>query len=384
MVPLSCVCITSFFTGRKVVNKSNNGNDSIVVVVTKQPKSAKGRNNNSPSSITSDSEIPKDPNTNQNNPNRATKTSKMPSPNVGAVDTATANAIEDDEQPQIPKTALGNKKKNRTKTASRMRSSSADPTVAANDTTANETDEQQPPPPKTSLVVANKMKKRRVSLTVGFADYDAVLEIPHRNDYEADNIVKEDIFYVDADYMRFRASEQKRYDKLLTKRLQAMVMEKMQPIINEKVANGATLEDIEAMVPKTHADMIAYLGLTKKSKRQLSGGGGPSSFGGLNGSSNGGSKKTKTKQQQQQQPHKTIRNSRSSIRSIETTTNPQSASDTDTDLKRSIRSSRSSIEIITKMPPRKNNGGSRRKPFVLEAAAIATEAAAELIAWEGE
>jgi len=304
----------------------------------------------------------------------------MPSPNVGAVDTATANAIEDDEQPQIPKTALGNKKKNRTKTASRMRSSSADPTVAANETTANETDEQQPPPPKTSLVVANKMKKRRVSLSVGFADYDAVIEIPHRNDYEADNIVKEDIFYVDADYMRFRASEQKRYDKLLTKRLQAMVMEKMQPIINEKVASGATLEDIEAMVPKTQADMIAYLGLTKKSKRQLSGGGGPSSFGGLNGSSNGGSKKTK--QQQQQQPHKTIRNSRSSIQSTETTTNPQSASDTD--LKRTIRSSRSSIEIITKMPPRKNDGGSRRKPSVLEAAAIATEAAAELIAWEGE
>jgi len=381
MVPLSCVCITSFFTRRKVVNKSINGNDSIDVVVTKQPKSAKGRNNNSPSSITSDSEIPKDPNTNQNNPNRATKTSKMPSPNVGAVDTATANAIEDDEQPQIPKTALGNKKKNRTKTAPRMRSSSSDPTVAANVTTANETDEQQPPPPKTSLVVANKMKKRRVSLSVGFADYDAVIEIPHRNDYEADNIVKEDIFYVDADYMRFRASEQKRYDKLLTKRLQAMVMEKMQPIINEKVASGATLEDIEAMVPKTQADMIAYLGLTKKSKRQLSGGG-PSSFVGLNGSSNGGSNKTKTKQQQQQQPHKTIRNSRSSIQSTETTTNPQSASDTD--LKRTIRSSRSSIEIITKMPPRKNDGGSRRKPSVLEAAAIATEAAAELIAWEGE
>jgi hypothetical protein len=239
--------------------------------------------------------------------------------------------------------------------------------------------------PKTSLVVANKKKKRRVSLTVGFADYDAVIEIPHRNDYEADNVVKEDLFYGDADYLRFRASEQKRYDKLVTKRLHAMVMEKMQPIINEKVASGATLEDIEAMVPKTHADMIAYLGLTKKSKQQLSGGGGPSSFGGLNGRS---TNKTKPNQQQEPQQPKTIRKSRSSIQSTETqtpSTNPQSASDTHP--KRTIRSSRSSIEIITKATtrvPRNKKGGGRRKPSILEAVAIATEASAELIALEGE
>lgn len=108
-------------------------------------------------------------------------------------------------------------------------------------------------------------KKRRVSFMTGFAK--AIHEIPDRNEYVEKNI-KDDLFYGDADYERFRASEQRRYDKVVAKKLQKMVMEKMQPAINEAVANGATLQDIEAMVPKTHDEMVAYLG-GEQSIRQL-------------------------------------------------------------------------------------------------------------------
>jgi len=100
-------------------------------------------------------------------------------------------------------------------------------------------------------------KRRRVSFKTGFTD--SVHEIPHRIEYSENNLM-EQLFYSDSDYQRFRASEEKRYEKMVMKKLQKMVMEKMQPTINDAVANGATLQDIEAMVPKTREEMIAYLG----------------------------------------------------------------------------------------------------------------------------
>lgn len=93
-----------------------------------------------------------------------------------------------------------------------------------------------------------------------------------------ETILKEDLFYSDADYARFRASEQKRYEKMIAKKVQKMVHEKLQPEINKAVAAGATLEDIEAMVPKNHEEMVAYLGGRENLRGVL--GGGAATFGG--------------------------------------------------------------------------------------------------------
>lgn len=104
-------------------------------------------------------------------------------------------------------------------------------------------------------------KKR--SVTFNDSSFEEIIEIPSLMEFNGPNdttSIKDDLFYSDADYTRFRANEQRRYNKMVTKRLQQMVQEKMQPKINEAVASGATLEDIEAMVPKTQAEMVEYLG----------------------------------------------------------------------------------------------------------------------------
>lgn len=101
-------------------------------------------------------------------------------------------------------------------------------------------------------------KRRRVSFKVGFSETE-IIEIEH----DVDGI-KDKLYYGDDDYDRFRASELKRYNKMVAKKLQKMVQEKIQPEINDAVANGATLEDIEAMVPQTHEEMVAYLGGEEK------------------------------------------------------------------------------------------------------------------------
>ena len=141
----------------------------------------------------------------------------------------------------------------------------------------------------TSVVVA---KRRRVSFKVGFAETE-VIEIPVAYETESS---KADLYYSDDDYDRFRASELKRYNKMVKKKLQKMVQERIQPEINEAVANGATLEDIEAMVPKTHEEMVAYLGGEDEIRKAVG-----SSFGSqLNGNDDRPKKQT-------------IRSSRSSI-----------------------------------------------------------------------
>ncbi len=121
-------------------------------------------------------------------------------------------------------------------------------------------------------------------------------------------------------------------------------MEKMQPSINEAVASGATLQDIEAMVPKTHDEMVAYLG-GEESIRQLVQ---ESSFSKLNGkketpqsltakSNDHGSKESEINNEDQ----KAIENEVMEILSPNTR-------------KRTIRSSRSSIQIT---PRSKGLGG---------------------------
>ena len=151
-----------------------------------------------------------------------------------------------------------------------------------------------------------------------------------------------------------------------------MVMEKMQPNINEAVASGATLQDIEAMVPKTHDEMVAYLG-GEESIRQLVQ---ESSFSKLNGtketpnplatkSNDDGSKETEINNEDQ----KAIDNEVMEILS------PNAR-------KRAIRSSRSSIQIS---PRNKSIGGSILPLSEIEAdAAAITEEFMAIAAEEDE
>jgi len=214
-------------------------------------------------------------------------------------------------------------------------------------------------------------KKRRVSFMVGFAN--SVHHIPDRNEYDAENI-KSDLFYSDADYERFRLSEQRRYDKMVAKRLQKMVMEKIQPSINEAVANGATLEDIEAMVPKTHEEMVAYMGGAESLRKMLE----ESSFSKLN------NKETKTIRSARSSIAKTVPTlpSESNENEVENNTieenkvieenvneNKQDVNNVlgTTRSKRTIRSSRSSIEISGR------NKGGRLSNAETDAAAASEE-----------
>jgi hypothetical protein len=166
---------------------------------------------------------------------------------------------------------------------------------------------------------------------------------------------------------------------MVAKKIQKLVMEKMQPEINEAVANGATLEDIEAMIPKTHDEMVAYLGGTESLRGLIE----ASSFGRLNKDSNNNNHNESESESNQK---KSIRASRSSIQA---TTKRLSATQSDAELemdnesaafskpeaitdnrKRTIRSSRSSIQI--------HRGGMT----ALEAAEEAAFASEELIAME--
>ena len=254
---------------------------------------------------------------------------------------------------------------------------------ADNETNICRVEEEENPTQLTSGV----SKKRRVSFLTGFAK--AIYDIPNRNEYDETNI-KDDLFYGDADYDRFRASEQRRYEKLVAKKLQKMVMEKMQPSINEAVVNGATLEDIEAMVPKTHAEMVAYMGGEENIRRLVE----ESSF-----------SKLSSKEEKQE----LIRSSGSSMGKSTTTTtttprNSNNGSDNETKndtehsnenenmgkevenvrattRKRTIRSSRSSIHI-----PSRNTDVGGREASLSNAEADAVTASEEFMAMiaEGE
>ena len=121
----------------------------------------------------------------------------------------------------------------------------------------------------TSTTPSTTFKRRKVSF---HADYTTdIYVLPSLTDYDDDdddyeernddnnNNDRTELFWSDDDYKRFRTNEQKRYQKMFAKKLQRMVQERMQPRINEAVANGASLNDIEAMMPKTHEEMLAVL-----------------------------------------------------------------------------------------------------------------------------
>ena len=107
------------------------------------------------------------------------------------------------------------------------------------------------------------VKRRRVSFHTDCTT--KIFEIPLLAEYDDEDSngggsIRNVLFYSQSDYDRFKASEQRRNEKMIAKKLQKLVQEQMQPRINEAVANGATLEDIEAMMPKTHEEMVAMLG----------------------------------------------------------------------------------------------------------------------------
>ena len=238
----------------------------------------------------------------------------------------------------------------------------------------NKDEEEKPPTPLT--------KKRKVSFKVGFTE--AVHEIPNRTEYEKENL-KEDLFYLDADYERFRASEQKRHDKLVAKKIQKMVMEKMQPTINEAVANGATLEDIEAMVPKTHEEMVSYLGGEESIRRSVD----ASNFSKLHG------KETNQETLRTSRSSISIRKNRTAAPSDNNTSSSDLGNENETELqkeskpepesqpetpttarKRTIRCSRDSIQIKyrnTRYSAEDDGWGSPMSDAAAEAAAASEE-----------
>lgn len=75
-----------------------------------------------------------------------------------------------------------------------------------------------------------------------------------------DEEMKSTLFYNKMDYHEFQEAEQRRYDKMMMKKIQKMVYEKMGPQLQEALDRGATPEEIEAMMPQTTEDIFSLLG----------------------------------------------------------------------------------------------------------------------------
>ena len=73
--------------------------------------------------------------------------------------------------------------------------------------------------------------------------------------------LKPALFYNKSEISQFRAVEQRRIDKMMMKRIQRMVEEKMADEIEEAKSRGATPEDIEAMMPQTPEQIFEILGM---------------------------------------------------------------------------------------------------------------------------
>jgi hypothetical protein len=72
---------------------------------------------------------------------------------------------------------------------------------------------------------------------------------------------KEKLFYNKSDFARFQQDEQRRYDRMMMKKMQKMVQEQMSDQIAHARDQGATEEDIEAMMPQTPEEIFALLGM---------------------------------------------------------------------------------------------------------------------------
>ena len=73
--------------------------------------------------------------------------------------------------------------------------------------------------------------------------------------------LKPTLFYNKSEISQFRAVEQRRIDKMMMKRIQRMVEEKMADEIEEAKSRGATPEEIEAMMPQTPEQIFEILGM---------------------------------------------------------------------------------------------------------------------------
>lgn len=69
-----------------------------------------------------------------------------------------------------------------------------------------------------------------------------------------------DLFYNRQDFAAFQADEQRRYDKMMMKRIQQMVQEAMKDELEAAYARNATPEEIEAMMPQTTEEIFSLLG----------------------------------------------------------------------------------------------------------------------------
>jgi hypothetical protein len=72
---------------------------------------------------------------------------------------------------------------------------------------------------------------------------------------------KEELFYNKTDFARFQQDEQRRYDRMMMKKIQNMVHEKMADQIADARAQGSTDEEIDAMMPQTTEEIFALLGM---------------------------------------------------------------------------------------------------------------------------
>jgi hypothetical protein len=71
---------------------------------------------------------------------------------------------------------------------------------------------------------------------------------------------KDELFYNKSDFARFQQDEQRRYDRMMMKKIQKMVHEQMADQISHARAQGATEEEIDAMMPQTPEEIFAVLG----------------------------------------------------------------------------------------------------------------------------
>ena len=88
----------------------------------------------------------------------------------------------------------------------------------------------------------------------GDGDITTSIEFPR-----VDPELKPSLFYNKSEISQFRAVEQRRIDKMMMKRIQRMVEEKMADEIEAAKARGATPEEIEAMMPQTPEQIFEIL-----------------------------------------------------------------------------------------------------------------------------
>jgi hypothetical protein len=69
-----------------------------------------------------------------------------------------------------------------------------------------------------------------------------------------------ELFYSRQDFATFQANEQRRYDKMMMKRIQEMVQEAMKDDLEAAYARNATPEEIDAMMPQTTEEIFSLLG----------------------------------------------------------------------------------------------------------------------------